>query len=68
MILICQSIIMIIIKYFDGSLDKYHNFYGIGGWLLMLSKIGLTFLNSIGIYNLSKQVKKKQSIVLIAIV
>ncbi|CAK74640.1 unnamed protein product (macronuclear) [Paramecium tetraurelia] len=68
MIVVYQSIIMIIIKYFDGSEDKYHNFYGIGGWLLMLSKIGLTFLYSYGIHNLNKQVKQKQFIFLIALV
>ncbi|CAD8075170.1 unnamed protein product [Paramecium sonneborni] len=68
MVVIYQSIIMIIIKYFDGSEDKYHNFYGIGGWLLMFSKVGLTFLYTYGITRLYQQVKQKQFIVLIAII
>lgn len=50
---------MLVIKYFDGSEDKYHNFYGIGGWLLMMSKFGLTMLYGLGIKNLFKEVKER---------
>lgn len=57
MIVVYQSIIMLIIKYFDGSEDKYHNFYGIGGWLLMFSKLGLTSMYGLGISKLFKTIK-----------
>lgn len=54
MMILYQSVILLIMKFYDEKEDKYHNFYGIGGWLLISSKIGLTLSFIIGINKLLK--------------
>lgn len=49
---------MLVIKYFDDRDDKYHNFYGFGGLLLILSRIGIGGLYVVGISNLYKKVRR----------